>query len=328
MKLRFSPAPLICLLWTVLGILPGCWDPGDAEMDPGFAETEAFPEEPDAFVAMDSVQVLADLRILSSDGMEGRRTGTRGADRARVYILTAFQRAGLEALPGGFTQPFEFQSRRDTTVVYRGENVVGLVSGSDPEAEAIVVSAHFDHVGIRNGEVYNGADDNASGTAALLSLVRYFTMYPPRHPVVFAAFDAEELGSRGAQAFVDAGWAERVALNVNMDMLARSDSILFAAGSHHYPTLRPVLEGVRAWSPVVLRFGHDEPGVSGMDDWTNSSDHRAFHRQSIPFIYFGVENHPDYHRPTDDFDRVDPAFFLNAVRTVLAAVLTLDDALD
>ena len=319
----------ISLLWVASQGLGGCVSPGNGEAQ-GAGETpegEWTPPDPDAFLSADSSQLLADLRFLASDGVEGRRTGTRGADRARVYILTAFQRGTLDPMPGGFVQPFEFSSRRDTSVLYRGENVVGVIYGTDPEVGTIVISAHFDHVGIRDGEVYNGADDNASGTAALLSLARYFRWYPLRHTLILAAFDAEELGSRGAEAFVEAGWAEGAVLNVNMDMVSRSDSLLFAAGPFHYPELRPILEGVPARPPVVLRFGHDEPGVEGMNDWTNSSDHRAFHRRGIPFIYFGVENHEDYHRPTDDFERVDPEFFVNAVRTILASVLALDEGL-
>ena len=317
------------LLGVVIQGAGGCAGPGDGDTGAGSEapESDWVPVDPDAFISADSSQILADLRFLASDGTEGRRTGTRGADRARVYILTAFQRHNLDPPPGGFVQPFEFRSRRDTSLLSGGENVVGVVPGTEPEAGSIVISAHFDHVGIRGGEVYNGADDNASGTAALLSFARYFRRFPLRHRLVLAALDAEEMGSWGAEAFVEAGWADGVVLNVNMDMVSRSDSLLFAAGPYHYPELRPPLEAVAARSPVVLRFGHDEPGVEGMTDWTNSSDHRAFHRQGIPFVYFGVENHEDYHRPTDDFEKIDPTFFLNAVRTILAGVLALDEEL-
>jgi hypothetical protein len=115
-----------------------------------------------------------------------------------------------------------------------------------------------------------------------------------------------------------------------MDMVARSDSLLFAAGTYHYPQLRPILESIERRGPVVLRYGHDQPeveGVEGEDDWTNSSDHGAFHAVGIPFVYFGVEDHEDYHRPTDDFERIDPDFFINAIRTVLAGVLAFDEGL-
>ncbi len=287
----------------------------------------AGPEDPAEFVAADSVLLMEELRTLSHDSMEGRYPGEPGGRMARDYILASFRRAGLLEPPAGFVQPFEFRNRRDTTQVIHGANVVGHVPGTDPSLGAVVLTAHFDHVGVRDGEVYNGADDNASGTAALMSIARYVARNPLRHPVVFAAVDAEEMGLRGSQAFVEAGWPEKMVLNVNMDMLARSDSLLFACGTYHYPGLRPPLESVPDRPPVLLRFGHDEPGVEGMDDWTNSSDHRPFHLQGIPFIYFGVEDHEDYHRPTDDFERIDPAFFVNAVRLVLDGMLAMEGAL-
>ena len=216
--------------------------------------------------------------------------------------------------------------------------MVGMVPGRDPALGAIILTAHYDHLGIRaprpgtpaeaeGDSIYNGADDNASGTVAVLSMARYFVQNPPRHTMVFAAVDAEEMGLRGSQAFVDAGWPELIALNVNLDMVARSDSLLFAAGPYHYPQLLPILETVQGRPPVILRFGHDQPEVEGMQDWTGSSDHRPFHTKGIPFVYFGVEDHPDYHRASDEFEKVDPEFFLNSIRTVLAAVLALDEGL-
>jgi Zn-dependent M28 family amino/carboxypeptidase len=203
---------------------------------------------------------------------------------------------------------------------------------------AIVLTAHFDHLGIRaprpgsaaeaaRDSIFNGADDNASGTVAVLSMARYFVLNPPRHTMVFAAVDAEEMGLRGSRTFVEGGWPDEIVLNVNLDMLARSDSLLFAAGPHHYPQLRPILEAVRGRPPVVLAFGHDQPDVEGVQDWTRSSDHAPFHSRGIPFVYFGVEDHPDYHRATDEYDRIDPVFFLNSIRTVLASVLALDRGL-
>jgi len=288
---------------------------------------EAAPEDPDAFVAGDSARVMSDLLFLSSDSLEGRRTGEPGNHVAREFILAAYQEAGLQEPPGGFIQPFEFRGRRDTTQVTQGANVVGYVPGTDPSLGAIILTAHFDHVGVRGGEVYNGADDNASGTVALMSMARYVVRNPLQHTVVFAALDAEEMGLRGARAFVAAGWPENMVLNLNMDMVSRSDSLLFAVGTSHYPQLKPILEGVSPRSPVQLRFGHDVRGEEGVQDWTGSSDQAAFHDQGIPFIYFGVEDHPDYHKPTDDFDLIDPGFFINAIRTVLASTLAMDTAL-
>ena len=321
--------PVVFSSLCLLAVVAGC----------GSENGSSSVEDPDSFVAGDSVTILEDLRVLSHDSLEGRRTGTRGAVLAQGYIEAAFETAGLTPRPDGFIQPFEFRGRRDTTQVTRGANVVGWVSGLDPELGAIILTAHYDHLGVRTprsgspaeaagDSVFNGADDNASGTVAVMAMARYFVRHPPRHTMVFAAVDAEEMGLRGSQAFVDAGWPEEMVLNVNLDMLARSDSILFAAGTHHYPQLLPILQAVQGRPPVVVRFGHDQPGVEGMQNWTGSSDHRPFHQKGIPFVYFGVEDHPDYHRASDEFDQVDPTFYLNAIRTVLASVLALDQGLD
>jgi Zn-dependent M28 family amino/carboxypeptidase len=310
-----------------------CGGPG------GDAVHGRVPENPDAFVEADFPRILADLGVLAHDSLEGRRTGTRGAELAQAYILDGFTSTGLLEPPAGFLQAFEIRGRRDTTQVTRGANVVGYVQGTEADLGAIVLTGHFDHLGIRQprdsaasgaavDSIFNGADDNASGTVTVMSLARYFVEHPPRHTMVFAAVDAEEMGLRGSRAFVEAGWPSQMVLNVNLDMVARSDSLLFAVGPFHYPQLRPILEAVRPRPPVVLAFGHDEPGVEGVQDWTGSSDHRPFHTNGIPFVYFGVEDHPDYHRASDEIEEIDSEFFLNSVRTILASVLAFDRALD
>lgn len=333
---RRRVVPLTGRLLVILAAVlhGGCAPSGDRQDD-----RPAPPETPDAFVAGDSALIMEELFVLASDSMEGRRTGEPGSRAAREYILAAFRNAGLQEPASGFVQPFEFRGRRDATQVLHGANVVGFLDGTVPELGAIVITAHYDHLGIRpprpgseeeaaGDSIFNGADDNASGTVALLSIARYMARTPHRHTLVFAALDAEEMGLRGARAFVDADWPWTLALNVNLDMVSRSDSLLFAAGTYHYPELRPILEVVAPRPPVVLRFGHDQPGVEGVDDWTGSSDHRVFHQEGIPFVYFGVEDHADYHHASDEADRVDPAFFINAVRTVLAGVVALDQELE
>jgi len=324
--------PFFFLMSTLL-VAWGCVDAD------GAMPSDQSATDPDSFVSADSAQILDELRTLSHDSLEGRQTGTRGSTLAQEFIRGEFQAAGLTPPPSGFLQPFEFRGRRDTTQVTQGANVVGMVECLDKELGSIVLTAHFDHLGIRaprpgtpaeaeGDSIFNGADDNASGTVAVMSLARYFVQNPPRHTMVFAAVDGEEMGMRGSRSFVEKGWPGSMALNVNLDMLARSDSVLYIAGTFHYPHLLPILEEVAARPPVTLRFGHDQPGVEGVQNWTGSSDHRPFHEKGIPFVYFGVEDHPDYHRASDEFERVDPVFFLNSVRTVLASVLALDEKLD
>jgi Zn-dependent M28 family amino/carboxypeptidase len=119
----------------------------------------------------------------------------------------------------------------------------------------------------------------------------------------------------------------RIALNINLDMVSRTDGLLWAGGAYHTPALRPILEAVAESAPVELRLGHDRPNAPEGDDWTRSSDHSAFHEVGIPFVYFGVEDHVDYHEPTDDVERVDPAELTAAVTTILAGLRALDAAL-
>src|SRR5690606_3119976 len=136
----------------------------------------------------------------------------------------------------------------------------------------------------------------------------------------------EERGLQGARHFVAnlPVAKESIVLNVNMDMLSRSDKgELYAAGTFHYPQFKPALEAVKKKAKVKLLLGHDDPKL-GRNDWTNQSDHAAFHREKIPFIYFGVEDHADYHRPTDEYANIQPEFYVKAVETVLALISEID----
>src|SRR5690606_11353073 len=140
-------------------------------------------------------------------------------------------------------------------------------------------------------------------------------------------FDAEEGGLRGARAFVAAPPVplDSIRLNVNLDMVGRNArGELYVAGLHHYPFLTPIVSAVQAEAEIRVLPGHDDPSL-GADDWTSQSDHGAFHEKGIPFLYFGVEDHPDYHRPTDTFDHIMPGFFVDAVEAVLTAVLVADE---
>ena len=277
----------------------------------------------------DAESVWNDFQRLASPDLEGRKTGSEGNRTARQLITERFAEGGLVALGERYHIPFRFTRQG---VEQEGVNVVGLCRGTkSTDARTIVVSAHYDHVGIRNGETYVGADDNASGTTALIAIAGLCKKAPWQHDVVFAAFDAEEQGLQGARAFVAAPPIpkERIALNINMDMVSRSATReIYIAGTGYYPALRTALEEVAKRSDATVRFGHDgSDGKKGRDDWTMQSDHGAFHAAKIPFLYFGVEDHPDYHKPTDTIDKVNAAFFFHVVATVLDALNTLDRAL-
>ena len=269
----------------------------------------------------DAARLLKDIETLSADDMEGRSADRPSIQKARDYVEQRFKESGLQPV----RQVFDIKERGSSEVL-KGVNFVGQIKGKKAAEKYIIITAHYDHEGIKKGEIYNGADDNASGTAALFAVASYFRKHQPDHTLIFVAFDAEELGLFGARHFVSnlPVKKESILLNINMDMISRSDkNELYAVGTSHYPRLKPALEEAQKRSKIKLLLGHDDPKL-GHDDWTGQSDQAAFHREKIPFIYFGVEDHKDYHKPTDDFANIQPEFYVRAVETILSAVLNFD----
>lgn len=293
-----------------------------------FFSFQAFPQK------IDSDRLLSHLKFLSSDDLAGRSTLSEGGLKARAYVLenlTSLDR--VEPLYPDFIQYFSFENARRNKTYEDAANIVTLIPGSETN-RVIVVSAHYDHVGIgrpnsKGDSIYNGADDNASGTSALLEIARYFSQNRPKHSMIFVAFDAEELGLRGAKAFTEdfPYPMEQIAVNVNMDMISRNDqNEIFASGTFHNPYLKEILEKASNNSNPSLKFGHDTPGT-GREDWTKSSDHGAFFDKKVPHIYFGVEDHEDYHKPSDEFENIQPEFFINSTNLILKCILALDQEL-
>ncbi len=316
------PLATMLALIAVAGIFAGTRSSVSDPRRPGSGIDSAGSAAPPQSIEPDSARLLRQLGVLAHDSMEGRAPGTSGAQRARNFLTTELRAAGIEPLTSEYEHPFSFAEGRAAT------NLIARVEGSGGDG-VIVLSAHFDHLGVRDGEIFNGADDNASGTIAVLEMGRIFKAEPLRSTVILAFFDAEEAGLEGARAFLEDSLipVEQISLNVNLDMVSRSGGLLWASGAHHTPALRPILEGVAAVAPATLRLGHDRPNAPEGDDWTNSSDHGPFHTSGVPFVYFGVEDHPDYHRPTDDAERVDPGEYVNSVRTILSALRALDAAM-
>jgi hypothetical protein len=271
-------------------------------------------------------QLLEDVRILSAGDMEGRLAGTSGGLKARAYIRGRMEAIGLHPI---LTMPVPFQRKGQA---FEGANLVSVIPGSGGSNRALLVMAHYDHVGVVNGEIYNGADDNASGVAALLQIATSMKARTPLHDVIFAILDAEEGGLRGASAMVaDPAFKpllERIVLTVNFDMLSRSDkNELYAAGAYHFPWLKPRLDAIATDATVILKQGHDSP-LPKEQDWSALSDHGVFHQLKRPWVYFGVEDHPDYHQPTDDFPAIPKDFFQRSAVTVELAVRAFDRDLE
>jgi Zn-dependent M28 family amino/carboxypeptidase len=279
---------------------------------------------------IDSERLMNAVTTLAGPKFEGRAAGSPGGLAARAWIVDQYKAIGLQPVWGAYVHPFTY-ARMTMNGRQEGDaaNVLGFCLGTDPKLPYFVVSAHYDHLGIRDGQVYPGADDDASGIAVVLEIAAYCQKMPFRHTILFAAFDAEERGLQGARAFLVKPPVpkDRIALNVNLDMVSRSDKReIFVAGTYHYPQLKAPLEEVAKLAPITVLFGHDKPVAiaGGVQDWTNQSDHGPFHADKIPFVYFGVEDHADYHKPTDTADKINRGFFVDVAETILDSVLALD----
>ena len=302
----------VVLMRILIGLLLFCWC--------------LVPSRADAQERVSAEHLLQHVEVLAHDSLQGRDAGTEGAAMARAYLREQLQGLDLQTFDGGLEQRFTFPHRR-AEEEREGVNLMAYIEGQVVPDTFIVVTAHYDHLGAQDGDIYNGADDNASGTAALLEAARYFTQHPTDYSLLLLFLDAEEHGLRGARAFVaDPPVArEQLRLNVNMDMISRNPADeLYAVGTHHYPRLQPVLDAVGARHAIDLLFGYDQPDHPEQDDWTMASDHGAFHEVGIPFVYFGVEDHPGYHDPSDTFENITPEFFVQAAELILDAVRSLD----
>ena len=293
-------------------------------------QTRATGQPQQAGLRIDSERLMSAVATLADPKFEGRAAGSPGGIAARAWVVERFKTIGLQPVSGAYVHPFTYtrmtmSGRQDG----EGANVLGMCVGTDPKLPFFIVSSHYDHLGVRDGQIYPGADDDASGVAVTLELAAYCIKMPFRHSIVFAAFDAEERGLQGAKAFMVKPPVpqQRIGLNVNLDMVSRNDKReIFIAGTYHYPALKAPLEEVAKRAPITVLFGHDKPVTvaGGVEDWTNQSDHGPFHAAKIPFVYFGVEDHADYHKPTDTADKINRGFFVDVAETILDSLLALD----
>ena len=317
-------------------------------------------QDADGAVPMvDRNELMSDITYLASDQLEGRRTDTEGNARARDFILKRYARVGLEPVNGTYEHPFEHVNPRTEERFEGAVNLLGVIPGTgvdmggedssgsggngngdgsgdgsgdmdndgvDGNNRYIAVMAHYDHLGVRDGEIYNGADDNASGVGGLLALARYFSEHPPRHHILFMALDAEEQGLGGAVYYTEnpAIPLDRFDMVLNMDMISNNDkNELYAVGTYHYPFLKPILEEGTADAKVNVLFGYDSDAWP--QDWTMASDHGPFHGKGVPFVYFGVEDHEHYHQPSDIVENINPDFYVNATEAIIQALIVLDE---
>ncbi len=250
------------------------------------------------------------VNVLAAEEMRGRDFASPEELRAANYIVAALSRAGVAPPPGWDTPVQTFSHKRGQVA----RNVVFGIPGGTPDlaGEWILLGAHFDHLGVRDGQVYPGADDNASGVSALIEIGKLLQANRDElgRSVMLCFFTGEErkfLGSRHFARYMPVP-RERIVAMLNADMLSRGPREIHVVGQDTAGVFRDAL--ARASTAVGLPVLFDHP------EWISQSDHYVFHRMRIPILYFGVEDHEDYHQPTDTADRID-AGLLEAVTRVI-----------
>ena len=288
---------------------------------------------PNTRLNFDTDNTVHILETLAADNMQGRRTGTEGNAKARAFLKQEVSKIDFNAVydTAFITKP---RPNREGEIapdapVYEAVNLNALIDVDDnDEGPLLVITAHYDHLGVRGDKIYNGADDNASGAAALFAIAQSFADNPPDHDVLFIWFDAEEMGLQGARHFVsEKSFGERALFNFNLDMVSQSSvGEIYASGTYHTPALKPIMEKAARGTGVKLSFGHDRP-EDGQNDWTLQSDHGPFHLAGVPFLYLGVEDHPHYHKDTDEFKTIPLPFYRKSVGLIVKTAHALDENL-
>lgn len=223
-------------------------------------------------------------------------------------------------------------------IVKETRNVIAFLEGNDPvlKNEVVVVGAHYDHLGMggrgslsstKEPQIHNGADDNASGTSGLLELAEYFASKKSelKRSILFIAFSGEELGLLGSKFFVDNPTIplEKIVAMINMDMIGRlNENKLTIYGTGTSPRWKQLLNRLNSDSTFKYNF---------IDGGFGPSDHSSFYGKNIPVLFFFTGTHQDYHKPTDDFDKINykgMETILNLVSNVLTDITTTSDKIE
>lgn len=260
----------------------------------------------------DSAKIIRDIDYLASDALQGRLTGTAGNDSAAAYLARRYRALGLTALAPEYQQHFVARPvvRDGPAPSLPTQNVFAVLAGRNPtlRGEYIVIGAHFDHLGhSRDGAldpndsvgVRKGADDNASGTAAVLELARLLAARPPSRSVIFANFTGEEEGLLGSEYFVEHSPVpiDSIDAMLNFDMVGRlrADKLIV-----YGVTSATELPSIVDSANTGRRFA-----LAAQGDGYGPSDHSSFYGKGIPVLHFFTDLHEDYHRVSDVASKID-----------------------
>jgi Zn-dependent M28 family amino/carboxypeptidase len=259
------------------------------------------------------------LYILASDEFEGRETGEPGQKKAADYLKNFYISKNIASPLGGDDYFQDIPTEHLKTTLKPSENVVAFIEGSENPDEIIIISAHFDHVGINGGNIYNGADDNGSGTVAVMKIAEAFKNAaengsPPKRSILFLHVTGEEHGLLGSKFYVNFPIfpLENTVTNLNIDMVGRIDAdhqnspdFVYVIGADKLSTeLNDISEKINT-KFTQLELDYKYNSEEDPNRYYYRSDHYNFAKNNIPIIFYFNGTHEDYHRPSDTPDKIN-----------------------
>lgn len=294
-----------------------------------------------SYESITSSDLKKHLYIVASDEMEGRNTGSAGQKKAGEYLINEYKKMGVShpSSMSNFYQniPSEYFGNRRGKTYPNSENILAYIEGSEKPNEVIVISAHYDHVGVNSeGQVFNGADDDGSGTVALLEIAEAFKMAKnkgkgPKRSILFLHVTAEEIGLLGSKYYSENPIfpLENTVVNLNIDMIGRSDpenagkNYVYVIGSEMLSTdLKKISEAANnETTKMELNYKYDDPNDKMRLYYR--SDHYHFAKNNIPVAFYFDGIHEDYHKITDDPDKIDYELFAKRTKLIFATAWEL-----
>ncbi|OVE56410.1 M28 family metallopeptidase [Chryseobacterium mucoviscidosis] len=318
-----------------LAVLVSCGTAKNAA-DAGAVQTSSSSKGDKAFLSaykeIKAEDLKKNLYVIASDEMEGRDTGSPGQKRAGEYMVNYYKGLGIsypKAL-GSYYQkvPADFMKKRGGGNLPDSENILAFIEGSEKPEEIVVISGHYDHVGTRNGVVYNGADDDGSGTVAVMEIAKAFQAAKkagngPKRSILFLHVTGEEHGLFGSEFYTDNPVfpLANTVVDLNIDMIGRDDpenrgkQYVYVIGSEMLSSQLKVINEAanKKTNNLELNYKYDDPNDT--ERLYYRSDHYNFAKNNVPVAFFFDGIHEDYHKPTDDVEKID--YNLLAKRTQL-----------
>ena len=292
-----------------------------------------------AYASIKADELKKNLMVIASDEMQGRDTGSEGQKAAGKYMINFYKNLGIsypKAL-GSYYQivPKEaLKTRRGD--LPESENILAFIEGTEKPEEIIVVSAHYDHVGTKDGVVYNGADDDGSGTVAVMEIAEAFQEAKkagkgPKRSILFLHVTGEEHGLLGSKYYSDNPVFDmkNTVVDLNIDMIGRSDKenegkdYVYVIGSEMLSSQLKVINEAanKITHNLELNYKYDDPNDTQRLYYR--SDHYNFAKHGVPVAFFFDGIHADYHQPTDDPEKIDYPLLQKRAQLVFATAWEL-----